>query len=173
MNTTTTATIDNGTTENGTTENTAAESSTSTRTHRMLAALGSIAALAGAGGAWAGIAGGAPASPSVTMRITNHSAVTAVLVSADPNGGWWVQAPQPILRPGQTQTVIAATHAREQFVQIDYIAKNTRQSQITYALHSSDRGTDQGSTGVSNQDFIIRTAIQRQYPDAAAQFDLA
>jgi len=163
----------NATTDNVTTEKT----TKGTLTHRIRARLESIAALAGAGGAWSSIGRPsrplAPVSPSMTMRITNHSAVPQILVSADPDGGWWVQAPRPMLMPGQTHTVIAATHGRGQFVQLNYIAENPRQSEITYALHTSEQGTDQASTGVSNQDFIIRATISQRYPDAAAQFDLA
>lgn len=142
-----------------------------------IAGMGIAASLAAGG---AGLACAAtvpvthPGEPTVAMTITNHTDKAERLISATPGTGQWVNAPQRVLAPGASETVIAnAPSSSYETVFVNYRIGEFG-PRATYNIENVRGDVNTAMTGISGGGHYMINAphIESGYPNVNVSYDL-
>lgn len=143
---------------------------------RVIESFACLAAVAAVGYVGTGVAAAAPAhqpgaTTTTTMTITNHSNRLEWLLSSNTTGTWIV-APQNVLLPGASDTVVVSQPRTDWQRTIVNYRVGVGGSQATYAAATTPWRIDTELTGVNGGPGWITNQVQTRFPNATVHYDL-
>ena len=145
---------------------------------RAVAGVAGLAVVAGLAATGAGMANAGtlpvthPGEPTTAMTITNHSNHYEFLTGATPGAGHWVNAPQQVLAPGASETVVAvAPNAPAMTTFVNYRVGLTGPV-ATYELENMAGNVNYAMSGVGDH-YFIDANISSGFPNVNATYNLS